>query len=218
MKLAVINSLRDVPLQNWQRLMTLEEPSENATISALLDIDEEILRHLKSSSVADLSAHIKELFNRQYNLVRFFELDGEEFGFIPNLDKASHGEIDDITDFISKHETMHKAMAVLFRPVKASKGRGAEKRYRIEDYEPGKYDEVMKRCPLDIALGAQVFFYRLIADLLNSIPSYMADQILEIAGSENFQKNGAGIINSLHSLGVISQEWKRQASEISMSA
>ena len=219
MRLEVVNSLRDIPLKNWQALMQAQEDgnlTEEQTIATLLGLKLDILRHLKSSSVTTLSNHLKSLFNRQYNLVRHFELDGKEFGFIPNLDQASYGETSDIEDFIASPSTMHKAMAVLYRPVTLSKGKGPGRKYRIEDYDPGKYDETMKDCPLDVALGAQVFFCHLTADLVNSIPSYMVEGMDQIKESETFQKNGGAIINSIRLLEEISQEWRRQAERISM--
>jgi hypothetical protein len=50
---------------------------------------------------------------------------------------------------------MHKAMAVLFRPIKKKQGT----KYLIEDYEGShKYSELMKEIPLDVVMGAMVFF------------------------------------------------------------
>lgn len=219
MRLEVVASLNDIPLKNWQSLMASkkdEEITEEQTIATLLGVDIDVLRRLKSSSVSKLSEHLKSLFNRQYNLTRIFNLDGKEFGFIPNLDQASYGEIQDIEDFISDPANMHRAMGVMYRPVTLSKGSGPKRKYRIEDYNPGKYDDIMKEAPLDVALGAQVFFCRLTADLVSSIPNYMREGMHLIKDSETFQKNGADIISSIRLLEEISQEWRRQADRISM--
>ena len=65
---------------------------------------------------------------------------------------------------------MHKAMAVLFRPIKQKQ----RDKYLIEDYEGShKYSESMKEMPLDVVMGAMVFFYNLTNVLLKSIPSYL---------------------------------------------
>ena len=65
---------------------------------------------------------------------------------------------------------MHKAMAVLFRPIKQK----LRDKYLIEEYEGShKYSEVMKNMPLDVVLGSMVFFYSLTNALLNYIPNYL---------------------------------------------
>ena len=81
-----------------------------------------------------------------------------EFGFIPKLDEMSFGEFIDLDSNISDWQKMHKAMAVLFRPVIFKKNEF----YRVMDYEgSNKYSDVMLDMPVNVAIGAMVFFYRL---------------------------------------------------------
>ena len=40
-----------------------------------------------------------------------------EFGFVPKLDELSFGEFIDLDKYLQDWDSMHKAMAVLFRPV-----------------------------------------------------------------------------------------------------
>ena len=113
----------------------------------------------------DTIEHINELFEYDTaTLIRRFKMtgsdgeDGErtvEFGFIPKLDDISFGEYIDLETYIGKWDDMHKAMAVLFRPVaESTKGY-----YLIEDYEgSSKYAEAMRDMPVDVALSATVFF------------------------------------------------------------
>jgi hypothetical protein len=223
MRLEVFATLSDVPLKNWQRLMEMQKPDEEGnptpvseieTISSLLDVSMDTLRRVEASSIEKLSAHIKTLFDRQYNLIRFFHLDGKEFGFIPNLDQATWGEASDIEDYISNPETFHKAMAVMFRPVTLSRGRGGNRKYQIEEYQPGKYDAMMLDAPLDVALGAQVFFCRLTADLVASTQNYMKQELPEMISKGFLAENGEGIINSILWLEEISKKWRLQADRI----
>jgi hypothetical protein len=137
-------------------------------------------------------------------------MDGVEYGFIPNLDDASYGEVDDIREYISDIDTWHLAMGVLFRPIKGKKG----DKYLIEDYEPGKYAEKMKRMPINVAIGAQVFFWTLITDLLSCIPSAMREEAVTEERMLDFSKSGADITQSLAYLEMISQELKRSAKEM----
>jgi hypothetical protein len=86
-----------------------------------------------------------------------------EFGFMPNMDEMSLGEYVDLEKYISDWGTMHKAMAVLYRPIVAGKGEF----YEIEPYSGSdKYADVMRDSPVTAALGAMVFFYRLGKELL----------------------------------------------------
>ena len=66
--------------------------------------------------------HLNELFDTEHKLIQRFPLksaEGKEyeFGFIPNLDKMSFGEYVDIDTYINDNTQLHKAMAVLFRPI-----------------------------------------------------------------------------------------------------
>ena len=106
---------------------------------------------------------ISKCFKEETPLIREFSMigtDGVEvkFGFIPKLDDMSLGEYIDLETYMQGWKNMHKAMAVLYRPITFSK-RGM---YLIEDYEgTEKWADVMKDAPVNVALGAMVFFYRL---------------------------------------------------------
>lgn len=104
--------------------------------------------------------HISELFKEKTPLQRMFTMTDKngktiEFGFIPKLDDISMGEFIDLDKYISDWQQMHKAMAVLYRPVKHKKG----DLYLIEDYEgTDKYSDIMLDSPVNAAIGATVFF------------------------------------------------------------
>jgi hypothetical protein len=123
----------------------------------------------------------------------------QRMGFIPDLEKMSFGEYVDLDGFLGDWSQMHKAMAILFRPVRYA----SKELYRIEEYK-GKetldtYADVMKLMPVNIALGAVVFFYRLGAKLLDATMSYLENQP-EVSSHfrETLPNGGAGIRASLH--------------------
>lgn len=116
-----------------------------------------------------------------------------EFGLMPNISKMSLGEYLDLDAYIDDWSNMHKAMAVLYRPIVA----GKKDKYLIEEYEGSdKWADVMRDAPLSVALGAKVFFYRLGMKLsqhtMNSI-------LQEVTLEENtdlkqaLEESGAGI-------------------------
>lgn len=107
---------------------------------------------------------VASCLNESTPLIRRFHMTGPngevpvEFGFIPNLQEMSFGEYVDIDSQINDLQKLHNVMAVLYRPITESK----KESYKIKDYEGYDYSaELMKDMPLDVALGALVFFYRL---------------------------------------------------------
>ena len=99
-------------------------------------------------------------FEEKTPLIKEFSMTGSNdvevsFGMIPSLDEMTFGEYVDLENFISDWDTMHKAMAVLYRPIKYNNNG----KYLIEDYDGSdRYWEVMKDAPVNVSLGAMVFF------------------------------------------------------------
>ena len=137
-------------------------------------------------------------FDEKTDLVQRFKMTGSdgvtvEFGFIPNLDKMTFGEYIDLESYITDWDNMHKAMAVMYRPIIA----GKKHLYEIEPYEGSeRWADVMKDAPVNAALGALVFFYR----LGNKLSRYTMNYLLEeqqkkgtTAFREALGENGGGI-------------------------
>ena len=115
------------------------------------------------------------------------------FGMIPSLDEMTFGEYVDLENFMSDWDNMHKAMAVLYRPITFNKNG----KYLIEDYDGSdKYWEVMKDAPVNVALGAMVFFYRLGKKLSKYTMDYLhhqQNQNQPLMQEKDLQRNGDGI-------------------------
>ena len=137
-------------------------------------------------------------FEEKTDLVQRFKMTGAdgvtaEFGFIPNLDKMTFGEYIDLESYITDWDNMHKAMAVMYRPIVA----GNKKLYDIESYEGSeKWADVMKDAPVNVAMGAVVFFYR----LGSKLSKYTMNSLLEeqekkgnTALKQALEENGVGI-------------------------
>jgi hypothetical protein len=101
------------------------------------------------------------------------------------------GEFIDLENYLSSTESLHQAMAVLFRPIKSK----VKDLYTIEDYESSyKYAEVLKYMPLDIALGAMVFFLTLQKDCVNALTDYIQNEVEQSEQAKQvLAKNGVGI-------------------------
>ena len=79
---------------------------------------------------------------------------GIEYGLIPVLDDMTLGEYVDLDENFTDWDTMHKAMAVLYRPVTFKKG----DRYQIEEYNGLDNAETMKADTIGCCDGMYVFF------------------------------------------------------------
>lgn len=169
----------------------------------------------------DIVLHILELMNKKADLQRRFTMTDPsgntvEFGFMPNMDEMSLGEYIDLEKYIGDWSTMHKAMAVLYRPIIA----GKNEFYEIEEYQGSdKYADVMKDAPVTVALGAMVFFYRLGKELLKATIHYLAEearQVVRRAENNLSEASGDGINQSMHSLRAMSESLKKSLDSMSI--
>jgi hypothetical protein len=203
-EISIPSSLKEVKLKDYQEYLTIDEPNNDDLIKCILNIDQKELGKIKASNVDYLLNHVVKLFEDKQELVPTFKLYGVEYGFIPNLDEITYGENKDVTTYINDWESMHKAMAVLFRPIKQKQ----RDKYIIEEYEGShKYSEVMKDMPLEVVMGAMVFFYNLTNVLLKSIPSYLEKQMeREQMQGVISPENGEAIQSYIHLLKQTSQD------------
>ena len=206
-EITIPSSLKEVKLKDYQDYLTIEDPNDDDMLKCILNIDQNELGKIKASDVDYLLDHIIKLFKNKQELIPTFKMYGVEYGFIPNLDQITYGENKDVTTYINDWESMNKAMAVLFRPIKQKKGN----KYLIEEYEGShKYSEVMKDMPLNVVLGAMVFFYNLTNELLKSMPNYLEKQLMKEQMHEAIsQESGEAIQNYIHLLKQTLQDLKK---------
>ena len=201
-ELSVPTNLESIELWQYQKYMDVVETNKDQEATEFLNL--KLVEIFCGVSLKDVSSIRKQDFNKiteiignafaeETPLIRHFELDGIEFGFVPNLDKISIGEYIDIESNLSGFKNMHKAMAVLYRPVTKKH----KEKYQVEEYTGySKYSEALKYMPLNAALGAMVFFYRLEKDLLNITLKCLEeekDNKQIIQALRRFQVNGDGI-------------------------
>ena len=121
--------------------------------------------------------------------------------------KLTLGEFIDLENYISDWQNMHKAMAVLFRPIYHEK----KEFYDINEYEgSAKYSEVMLDMPVDVAIGAMVFFYRLGSKLPLLTMDYLQTTLKKEGVPQQLKpilgENGDGINRYIHLLKEMSEE------------
>jgi hypothetical protein len=220
MEFTIPATLRDVRLSQWQRYIDVYDKNKDEDATEFLNKKVlEIFCDIKLSDVDkiglnvfdDTLGHLSSVLNSKPELSQTFKLEGTdgvvvEFGMIPNLDKMSYGEFIDLEKYLFSDKELHKAMAVLYRPIKFK----SKDKYLIHEYKGTSYmADVMKDTPLDVAISARVFFYRLATKLGNYTMAYTLKQLQE--KNQNKQdkdsvKNGETIKQYLLSLEKMLEE------------
>jgi hypothetical protein len=204
-ELNIPTNLEEITLGQYQKFLKVVEDNEESEfvhhkmVEIFCGVSLKNISKIKHKDLSYIISKIAALFDGNHKLVDKFTIDNTEFGFIPNLDDITSGEYMDIDTYITDWSNMHKAMAVLFRPI-IKKGSG---KYNIVDYNgTNEYAEIMKRMPLSAVMGSMVFFYHLGNELLKSILTYLEEnqQGMSILSRLNLGKDGDGIHLSMLSL------------------
>ena len=216
MKLDILlpNSLSEIPLSRYQEFVAMKEKSNdeeliaNKMIQIFCGLQLGEVAKIKLKDLNGLIKHFTEVFSEKPQLIRNFKIKNIEFGFIPNLENISFGEYVDLEHHLKDWSTYHKAMAVMFRPIKEKH----KDKYSIIDYEPNEdMQDLMKFAPLDVAISASVFFWSLGSELLQATLTYLKNELMKTRDLTNFQKefslenNGVGIQVYMDSLATTLQ-------------
>ena len=192
-------ALNEITLEQYQKFLKINT-KENENSSFLLQKMVEIFCRLnlqdiakvKYSYVQEIAIHLNKIFDVKPDLIPVFEINNIEYGFIPNLDDITIGEYIDLDNTFGDWDKIHKAMAVLYRPIKFKKGN----KYNIKDYEGAEGSTIMKQAPLDVVMGSMVFFYHLNSELLTTTLNYLSKEMktnLTTEQKKTLEQNGVGI-------------------------
>jgi hypothetical protein len=205
----VPTKLSEIPLQNYQKFMKVINNSNDQEFIAEKTIEifcglnlKEVIK-IKWSDVKDLALHFHKLFQEKPKFQPTFKIQNMEFGFIPNMDEITFGEYIDLESNITSVDNFHKAMAVMYRPIK----KRVKDKYEIIQYTgTDEFSDLMKFAPLDVVMAASVFFWNLGNDLVNNSLSYLETEILKnpklmtSANERSLESSGVGIIQSMQLL------------------
>ena len=198
--LRVPTSLYDIPLHQYQQFIKAfeneDEINERYAGTKMLEIfcglkfDEAL--DVKISDVNTITETLNKALSEKPLLVTRFKLQNTEFGFVPQLDDLTFGEFVDIENNISDWDTIHKAMAVLYRPITER----IKSKYQIEKYRGDSWHDAMLNMPASVAVGAINSFFHLESDLLKVTLPYSKTTETQAAlldGQTTLTGNGAGI-------------------------
>lgn len=204
LEISIPTELKEIKLAQYQAFLKIakdnddEEFLNQKMVQTFCNIDLKDVAEIRFKDVLEITASLSNMFNvKEHKFINRFKLGGVEFGFIPDLEDISLGEYTDLDSYLADWENMHKAMAVLYRPITK---KGFNGTYEIENYKGSKeYADVMKHATLDVVFGANVFFYNLGNELLKSTMTYLENnqEIQTIQQQHNLEKDGNGTVQSM---------------------
>ena len=153
-KVTIPTSASELTVEQYQRFLKVEGDETFKLLKALeifANIPLKVAHQMQVEDVFSISTDVLTLINTTYPLKRTLSFRGQLYGFIPNLEDITYGEYIDLDDYLSDFDQLHQAMGVLYRPVVTQH----KHLYDIAPYVP---NDGYKDFPLDVALGATLFF------------------------------------------------------------
>ena len=210
LELTIPTDLNEITLQQYQQFVKVKDKTTDNEMMAekmiqiFCDIELKEIINIKFTEVQKLVAHFNKLFSETPKFAPTFKIKDMEFGFIPDLQNISFGEYVDLEENLKSWDTYHKAMAVMYRPIKLK----VKNSYELIEYTgTAEYSDLMKFAPLGVVLSSSVFFWTLGSELLTATIAYLESEILTnpkaleiLAKEHNFKNNGDGISQFMHSL------------------
>ena len=202
-KITVPDSLKDIPLHKYQKFQKVLDVNKEASLNDLF-IQEKILQifcdlplsdalKYRKSDIDKITEMVAKTLEQKPDLVQSFTIGETEFGFIPKLEDMTFGEYIDLDNSIGDIQNLHKAMAVLYRPIKQKK----KSKYLIEEYKGDNYHEAMKHTPMDAVVSSMLFFWNLGIELSKAMIAYLQEQE-DLTQEQISVLNGDGINQFMH--------------------
>jgi hypothetical protein len=149
----------------------------------------ELMNKVSVQSLALLKHKLNQFIgNQEQELQRKIWIDGQAYGFEPNLSTMSYGAYLDITkwDTFTIDENWAKIMNILYRPITFEK----EGMYTIKPYDGKDNHEKFLDLGMDIHFGALFFFINLSRDLLNATLNYMTEEDIPQSIKQTLVRSG----------------------------
>jgi hypothetical protein len=207
LEINVPTSISEIPLINYQKFLKVQKNSNDEEfiaqkmIEIFCGIELKNIVKMKLTSVNELIVHFQKLFAEKPKFYPRFKIGTIEYGFIPDLENISFGEYVDLDNYLANWDDYHKAMAVMYRPVTETR----KEKYNILKYNgASEFSEAMKYAPMDVAIGASIFFWTLGSELLIATLNYLQSETAKmkhehptLVQEHNLEKSGVGIQASM---------------------
>ena len=167
-RIQVPETMADVTVGTYIKLAKANDPPKEGMdavrlgIEILCGLPKPMVQRIAFADVARIARIMVKLMEppktEEFPLVPKFFLGNVEYGFIPDWSELSLGEFVDLEEYCKGDvwESLPDVLSVMYRPVVSSMG----PLYEIQPYKPspGQRDKMLE-CPMNVALGAMVFFY-----------------------------------------------------------
>ena len=145
----------DLTLGQLMTLQTEEDKFKRVASCANITIEE--LRNAPMNEVIEADKHLKRIADEETGRhLKVIELNGQQYGFIPNWQEFSLGEWIDIEEYSADFwNNADKIMSILYRPLLRQSGDA----HTIEKYTAKEDSEAFKQIPADLFGGCILFFF-----------------------------------------------------------
>tara|TARA_B100000424_G_scaffold267432_1_gene260296 strand:+ start:566 stop:1213 length:648 start_codon:yes stop_codon:yes gene_type:complete len=188
------DTLSEITLGQYQKYLKIQSENEDENFLAIKMIEifcglrGDTIMSMKAKSIRDITMILTNMFNEKPQLVKEFKMGKKTYGFIPKLEDMSFGEYVDLDTYIGDMPNLHRAMGVLYRPIKLKD----KEKYLIEDYK-GEESEKMKNMPMDAVLSSIIFFYNLGMDLSKAMLNFLNEEEMDLVQQQILEESGDGI-------------------------
>lgn len=197
-KITIPESLEDITLAQYQEFQTVLDHNQDdldndlvlkKMVQIFCKVPLIVVDRMKQVDFLEASRRVQEVLNEEHKLKPIIDFHGHKLGFIPKLDDITAGEYADLSNYLGDIKSAHKAMAVLYRPIKGSIKGG---KYNVVDYEgTSQYSEVMKQLPMSVVQSSMLFFWNLKIELLQATLKSLKEE--ETTNINGLEKSGDGI-------------------------
>ena len=163
-KVILPENARELTIEQYQKFLKVEGDQTFTLLKALeifAHIPLKVAHAMRADDVLAIANDILTMVSVEHPLTRRLSFRGQDYGFVPNLEEMSFGEYIDLDTYLADMQMLHKTVGVLYRPITKEKG-------DLYEVEPYNGTDGYSDFPLDVALGATLFFYRLSNKLLKS--------------------------------------------------
>ena len=202
MKLRLPAKYLDLKLRHLQVFETTDDPIER--VKAVTGFPVDTLRKMPHAVIIKADEHLRRLEKQEVSThLKVIELDGVEYGFVPDWEEFTTGEWIDMEGYTKNFwPNAHKAMSLLYRPIKQRLGDS----YTIEPYTAKEDARPFLDLPAPVVAGALLFFWNSEQELWSDLQSSLIQKAKEVM---NLQRSGAGTPSSTTWRERISSRWTR---------
>jgi hypothetical protein len=195
-KLTLPETIEDITLGQYQELTSLEDNDTIKKVSIITGLTVEDLEKVQLKDLNEISNQIDEALAKEGKFKPIFTMKGVDFGMIPNFDKIKSKEYIDLSTYGVEIETLHKVMAILYRPIKS---KGVGNTYDIHEYEgTEEWGEIMKQMPLSYVNGVLAFFLTLQKELKDYFLKFTIQEQAKVKLHPTTLLNGDGMLQSMN--------------------